>query len=167
MVIGRVGVGFLSAVILGCGGPSGRTEDAGSVTGVAECADTAARAAFAVQVTGSDFRWHVRYPGPDGRAGTEDDVRGERDVHLPACTSARIDLESDDYIYTFSLPHLGLREIAVPAMTFALEFDTGPVGTYDLRGDQLCGYAHPALIGKLVIEPAADFDARLEEVAGD
>jgi cytochrome c oxidase subunit 2 len=160
-------MGFLLAAMLGCGGPAGGPEGAGSVTDPERCADTvAAGAPFIVQVTGRDFRWHVRYPGADGRLGTADDLRGERDVHLPACASARIELESDDYIYTLSLPHRGLREIAVPAMTFALEFDTGPAGTYDLRGDQLCGYAHPALIGKLVIEPGAAFESRLGAAPG-
>jgi cytochrome c oxidase subunit 2 len=85
-----------------------------------------------------------------------------RDVHLPTNTPTRIRLMSDDYVYTFAVPHFGVNQIAVPEMVFPVDLQPTAVGTYELLGDQLCGYAHPALLGKLVVDTEAGFTAWLD-----
>ncbi len=112
-----------------------------------------------IQVTGHAFRWQVRYPGRDGKLGTADDLTGERDIHVPRNTRVRLHLRSADYVYSLALPHLGLKEIAVPDLAYELEFAGGAGGTYELRGDQLCGYTHPDLIGKLIVASAPVYAA--------
>ena len=116
-----------------------------------------------VRVTGEDYEWHVAYPGPDDRLDTPDDIVTRRHVHLPAETSVRLQLRSRDYVYSLALPHLQLREIAVPELAFALEFPSGPVGRHELMGDQLCGSAHPLLEGELIVEPPERFERWLRE----
>jgi len=119
-----------------------------------------------VHVTGDDFVWRIRYPGADGIHGTIDDVATTRHLHLPERTDVRIELRSRDYLYTFALPSLGLNEIAVPDLLFTLEFATPVPGTFTLRGDQMCGFSHADLIGRLVIDSHAEFKewiARISE----
>ena len=117
-----------------------------------------------IEVVGRDFQWEVRYPGPDGVLGTEDDRIGARDVHVPVGARAKLHLRSRDYIYFLALPHLGLKEIAVPELEYALEFDAGAAGRYELLGDQMCGYTHPGLLGELIVESREDFVSALQKM---
>ena len=116
-----------------------------------------------VEVTGREFRWHIRYPGPDGRLGTADDIRVLGDLHLPAHTKVTVRLTSEDYVYTFALPHIGAKEIAVPEMFFSIAFETDSSGVFEVLGDQLCGYAHKDLIASLIVQNRADFEAWLHQ----
>lgn len=106
-----------------------------------------------IRVTGRDYGWHLRYPGPDGRLGTDDDVEAERHIYVPSGTHVRLELESDDYMYQLGLPDFGVREIAVPDLHFSMEFDSGASGKHRLEGDQFCGFSHPDLFADLVVLP--------------
>ena len=110
-----------------------------------------------VDVVGHEFAWHFRYPGPDGQPGTVDDVETTGDLHLPSQTDAELRLHSRDFIYTFALPELGQHEVAVPEMTFTVSFATEAPRTLELLGDQMCGFQHEQLKGKLVIESDREF----------
>ena len=116
-----------------------------------------------IEVTGDDFQWHIRYAGPDGRLNTPDDVQSIRNVHLPIHVTAKIQLKSKDYLYSFSLPHQGLKQLAVPDLVFPLEFKVKSLGSFPLLGDQLCGYAHPDLMGELIVQSREDFEIWMEE----
>jgi cytochrome c oxidase subunit 2 len=95
---------------------------------------------------------------------TADDITALGNLHLPVHTKTTIRLTSDDFIYTLSLPEIGVKEMAVPEMFFFLAFETDSVGTFDLLGDQLCGYAHRSLIANLVVENRVDFEAWLNQM---
>ena len=113
---------------------------------------------YVVLITGRNFNWHIRYPGPDDKLGTEDDIHARRHLHLPEGTKVRLQLASDDYIYSLALPDWNLKEIAVPDLSFSLELETGNMGEFDLLGNQMCGYTHPNLIGHLTIQSHTDFN---------
>lgn len=112
-----------------------------------------------VELRGEKGAWRARYAGADGTLGTPDDVVGGQDVHLPTNTPVRLELRSNDAIYFFSVPALGLNESAIPKLTFSLVFTTGRPGTFELRQDGMCGAAHPNLKGQLVVESPDAFEA--------
>ena len=116
-----------------------------------------------IEVTGSDFQWHIRYPGRDGRLDTPDDVHSLKNIHVPVHVMVKIQLKSKDYLYSLALPHLGLKQLAVPAMVFPLEFEAESTGSFPFLGDQLCGYSHPSLMGELIVQSREDFESWLEE----
>jgi len=118
--------------------------------------------ALVVAVTGEDFRWHYRYPGDDGQLGTGDDVRATGDLHLPAHRRIFLRLTSEDYLYTFSLPELSKTEAAIPDLEMTLELATGAPGTFELRGDQFCGYSHEGLMGKMIVQEAEELRAWMQ-----
>ena len=118
---------------------------------------------LAVEVTGHDFRWHYRFPGRDGRLGTADDLRASGPLHLPVGAEVELRLTSLDFVYQLGLPHLGLKEIAVPELMFSMEFSTDREGRFELRGDQMCGYSHQSLITELVVESQAEFHDWLDD----
>ncbi|MEM7501205.1 MAG: hypothetical protein AAF417_04155 [Pseudomonadota bacterium] len=109
-----------------------------------------------IDVTGDEFNWYFRYPGPDGELGTEDDRHSVQDLYLPANSNINLNLHSNDYLYSFALPELGLQEIAVPDLNFELEFTTEDERTLQLLGDQFCGFAHETLIGKVYVRESDD-----------
>ena len=45
----------------------------------------------------------------------------------------------------------------MPEMTYWLEWDTGPAGSFEMLGDQMCGADHPTLRGDLVVESLPAF----------
>lgn len=147
----------------------------GAVIALPGCGDVAARSRapssefriptpLEIEVTGSAFHWHVLYPGADGLLGTDDDVHGRRDVHLPQNAQARVHLRSKDYVYTMSFPQLGLKEIAVPDLEFSLAVQALEKGVFELRGNQMCGFTHPNLLGRLVVHTAGDYAAEMDRL---
>lgn len=104
-----------------------------------------------VEVTGNEFNWYFRYPGEDGILGTNDDRHSVQNLYLPDNALVTLKLSSKDYVYSFALPDLSLEEIAVPDMSFEMQFKTGEEQKMTLMGDQLCGYIHPTLIGDVYI----------------
>ena len=104
-----------------------------------------------------------RRSGPDARFDTADDILARRHLHVPARTAVVIDLRSEDYVYTFHLPHFDLIEAAIPDMRSQLEFETESPGISELLGSQMCGYAHPQLLGDVVVHTPQEFEAWLAE----
>jgi cytochrome c oxidase subunit 2 len=147
-----IAIGVVTAPLPGC------------LAGADDASPVYAGGPLVIDVTGDDYEWHIRYPGADGAAGTDDDVVTLRHLHLPEHTPVTLRLHSADYLYTFGLPHLDLKEIAVPDLVFTLEFETAAAGAFELRGDQMCGYTHPSLIGRVIVEPPSQFVRWLETV---
>ncbi len=116
---------------------------------------------LSIAITGRDFQWEIVYPGRDGQLGTADDLRSKRDLDVPARTTITLLLTSQDYIYMFELPEIGVREMAVPELEFSVTFGPVQPNVYDLRGNQMCGYEHPDLLGRLFVHTPSQFSARM------
>jgi heme/copper-type cytochrome/quinol oxidase subunit 2 len=110
-----------------------------------------------IRVVGDGYEWLVRYPGPDALLDTDDDVQAKQNLRLPEHTRVQIEVHSSDYIYGFRIPGLGVNEMAVPELVFIADFETPESSVHILKGDQMCGYAHPRLIGHVIIEPKRQF----------
>ncbi|TDJ54837.1 MAG: hypothetical protein E2O40_06745 [Planctomycetota bacterium] len=110
-----------------------------------------------VRVTGRDFKWHLRYPGPDRRLDTADDVFAQRHLHLPMNADIELELRSADFVYSLYLPDYELVEMAFPGRPYVVEFTTWSEGTSRLLGSQMCGFTHEQLLGDLVVQTPADF----------
>ena len=104
-----------------------------------------------VEVTGDDFNWHFHYPGIDGQFGTEDDMHSVRNLYLPDNASVTLKLHSNDYLYSLSIPDIEKQEIAVPDLEYVMQFKTSEKNTWELKGDQFCGFSHESLIGNVYV----------------
>ena len=122
-----------------------------------------AQGVLKIDITGDDFRWHIRYPGSDGELASDDDILARRHLHIPLGTKIRLRLLSRDYVYTLNLPDFTIREIAVPDLEFFLEFQVDKAGTYELRCDQMCGNTQMNMNGTLVVESPREFNRWLAE----
>jgi heme/copper-type cytochrome/quinol oxidase subunit 2 len=115
-----------------------------------------------VQMTGGDYEWHILYPGPDGELHTGDDIETLRHLHVPADVETTVHLTSRDYLYSLKVPEFAVKEVAVPDLTMTWTLPPTSPGTYELKGDQLCGYSHENLIGNVVVQKHDDFVRWLE-----
>lgn len=122
--------------------------------------------AIIVEATGHKYFWRFRFAGPDGKFGTDDDVRVEDEIHLPLGREITFLITSDDYIYTMAIPKLELRQIAIPDLTYSLNFQTTATGEFDVNADALCKvrYFHDEYMGRVVVQPESAFDSWYKEV---
>lgn len=116
-----------------------------------------------VRVAAQDTSWSASYllEGADG--GTEAVVPSGREVHVPLGAEVALELQSRDFICLFAMPGLKLRDFAAPGLPGALRFRAESKGSFELRGDELCGLPHTDKTrGRLVVEEPAAFRAWLK-----
>lgn len=111
-----------------------------------------------IEMTGHDFKWASRYAGNDEKMDTDDDIHAQQVLHVPINAEVEIVLKSLDYLYSLEVPLAEKKEIAVPDLEFSLSFKADKMGTFEMPGDQMCGYTHPDLMGTLVVESREDYD---------
>jgi cytochrome c oxidase subunit 2 len=147
--------------------------------------ETAPAGALQVEVTGQQFVWNMRYPGPDGKFGALDikqindqagnplgidakDPAGKDDIMsatmpVPAGRPVEVILRSKDVTHSFFVPELRLKQDAVPGMIIRIHFTAEKPGVYEMPCTELCGLGHYKMRSFLeVMEPAA-FEKWLQE----
>jgi len=151
-----------------------------------------------VRVVAQQFAWNVWYPGEDGKFGTakpelvdetnnplgldrendpaaKDDLTTINQLHLPVNKPVIVYLSSKDVIHSFNLPHMRIKQDAIPGLVIPLWFvptkTTEQMRTekgmaefdYEIACAQLCGNSHSNMRGMLTIHDDAGFAAWLEE----
>ncbi|MCZ6670531.1 MAG: cytochrome c oxidase subunit II [Acidobacteria bacterium] len=110
-----------------------------------------------VKVIGKQFNWRIIYPGPDNEFGTKDDLEKENDLHVPINKKILVLLGSDDVIHSFFLPHLRVKQDALPGREIAIWFEATKAGTYEIACAELCGFGHYNMRGHLFVDSAEDY----------
>jgi cytochrome c oxidase subunit 2 len=100
--------------------------------------------ALVVHVTGEQFAWNVRYPGPDGLFGrtdiklidlqmnplgidredpaAKDDITTLNQLYLPVNRPVIVKLRSKDVIHSFGVPEFRVKQDAIPGLTIPIWF---------------------------------------------
>jgi len=112
---------------------------------------------FEIQVTAKQFNWEVLYPGPDGKLGTEDDVKFDNDLHVPVNKVVRLHLTATDVIHSFFIPNLRFKQDVVPGRTIPGWFEATKPGRYEMPCAELCGFGHSGMKGWLHVHSAEDY----------
>ncbi len=118
---------------------------------------------FELQVVAKQFNWDVVYPGPDGKFGTDDDVKFDNDLHVPVNKVVRIQLSAKDVIHSFFLPNLRLKQDAVPGRTILVWFEATKPGKYEIPCAELCGFGHSGMKGWLHVHTPEEYKKWAEE----
>jgi len=137
--------------------------------------------AIQIEVTGLQFAWYFRYPGPDATFGAtqprfasapegnpigidpadphsaDDLVTSE--LVLPADLEIDLTLHAQDVIHGFSVPELRLKQNAIPGETIHIHFIPTAPGTYAILCTQLCGLGHYRMNANLRILPWDEFQS--------
>jgi len=133
-----------------------------------------------VEVTGMQFAWYFRYPGPDGKLGRTkpeledasvgnpvgidpDDPASKDDVvtgtmYLPVDREAEVVLRSQDVIHSFFVPAMRFKQDAVPGLMIHMHFTPTKIGDYEIACAELCGLGHYKMHGMLKVVSQADYD---------
>jgi len=137
-----------------------------------------------VEITGRQFFWYVRYPGPDGKFGRVDpkrisvsnplgldpsDPAGKNNVlvvnelHLVNNRPVEVRIRSVDVIHSFFLPNFRVKQDAVPGRVAEIWFTPDKPGTYQIACAQLCGVGHYTMRGNVTVDTQAAFDTWLKQ----
>jgi cytochrome c oxidase subunit II len=139
-----------------------------------------------VEVTGRQFFWYIRYPGPGGtfaRTDTKFISQGNplgldpadpatrtnvvilNELHMVNNRPIEVRLRSVDVIHSFFLPNFRVKQDAVPGRTFAIWFTPDKEGKYQIACAQLCGTGHYTMRGSVTVESQDAFDQWLTQQA--
>ena len=87
------------------------------------------------------------------------------EAHVPLDEDVLVNLQSRDVLHDLFLPHLRIKQDAVPGHTIPVWFRPLEEGTYDLVCAELCGWGHYKMKGQLTVEPREEFNAWLKKMA--
>jgi len=111
----------------------------------------APRVPLLAEVTARQFQWVIKYPGPDAKLNTPDDLYTVGDLHFVKDQTALIQLKSADVIHSFFLPQMRIKQDAVPGLTIPVWFDADTAGRYELVCAELCGWGHYKMRGNVTV----------------
>ncbi len=149
--------------------------------------------AFLVEITGEQFAWSIRYPGPDGKFGkvdpklisydnplgidmsdeaSKDDIvfpAGEGVLYLPLNHPVVLLIRSKDVIHSPFIPNFRVKQDAVPGMVTRTWFVPKKEGEYELACAELCGLGHYRMKSLVVVKPMEEVQEWLSQQtpAGD
>ncbi len=144
--------------------------------------DPAGANAVRVEVTGMQFAWYFRYPGPDGKFGatnpeledasaggeaalgldpkdpaSKDDVVTGTMV-VPVNREIEVILRAHDVIHSFFIPQMRFKQDAVPGLAIHMHFTPIQTGDYEILCAELCGLGHYKMHGMLKVVSQEEFD---------
>jgi len=146
---------------------------------------TVPKGASVIEVVGQQWNWSYRYPGKDGVLGLTEprlinvdnpfgidpsDPHGQDDtlissaeLHIPIGQPVKILLRSRDVSHQFAVPEFRVKMDMVPGTESYFWFTPTRVGSFNVLCEQLCGIAHFAMRGRVVVEEQAQYDAWLAQ----
>jgi cytochrome c oxidase subunit 2 len=117
------------------------------------------------EVTGRQFNWDFRYPGPDNELYTRDDiVRTDGNLYLPYGEEVLLKITSADVLHSFFLPNLRLKQDVVPGMDQRMWFKATENGSFDIVCAELCGWGHYKMKGRIHLLTREKYEQKLEEM---
>ena len=148
----------------------------------AERFNAAGADAVRVEVTGMQFAWYFRYPGPDGKFGatkpeledasaggeaalgldpkdpaSKDDVVTGTMV-VPVNREVEVILRAHDVIHSFFIPQMRFKQDAVPGLAIHMHFTPIQTGDFEILCAELCGLGHYKMHGMLKVVSQEEFD---------
>jgi cytochrome c oxidase subunit II len=144
-----------------------------------------------VEVTGMQFAWYFRYPGPDGKFGQTDpklidpssgneaaiglntsDAAAKDDIvsgtmFLPVNREVDLTLRAVDVIHSFFVPSFRFKQDAVPGLAIHMHFTPTEIGDYEIACAELCGLGHYKMHGIVKVISQTDFDKWLAQREAD
>ena len=123
--------------------------------------DTYPRDAIHLGLEAKQFEWHVTYPGPDAKLGTDDDFMKRDSIHLVVDRDYVLEMTARDVVHSFFVPAFRLKQDIVPGMDIKLWVKPTRTGTFELACSELCGLGHYRMRGVVIVHSPADYAAWL------
>lgn len=136
-----------------------------------------------IEVLGEQWQWSYRFPGEDGKlgevaaryvapdnpfgmspgdpAGADDILVRSNELHLPVDRPVKMLLRSKDVLHDFAVPQFRVKMDMLPGSVTYAWFTPTRTGTFDVLCMELCGIAHYAMRGRVIVDTEEDFKAWL------
>lgn len=118
-----------------------------------------------VEVNARQWAWDFRYPGPDGRFATADDVVTFNDLRIPVGVPVHVEVAAVDVIHSFYLPNFRQKIDAVPGTINSLWFEAKETGQFNIACAQHCGVNHYLMKGYLTVLTPEDYASWMAQAA--
>lgn len=134
-----------------------------------------------IEAIGQQWKWTYRLPGKDGDFGKVDakliapdnpfgmdpeDPNGFDDVlindatvHIPVGVPVQFWLRSKDVLHNFTVTEFRVKMDLVPGLVTYIWLEPTKVGEYEVLCEELCGVAHYAMRGRVIVDEAEDYAA--------
>jgi len=144
--------------------------------------------AVVIEVTGQQFEWIVRYPGPDGKLGRVtpelvdnttnpagldredppalDDIVVRNQLHVPLGAPVSLRLRGRDVLHSFSVASFRVKQDVVPGIIGRTLFVPTTAGRYEIACTQVCGMGHYRMRGAVYVDPPDEYRAWLAQKTG-
>src|ERR1043166_621557 len=141
-----------------------------------------------LRVIAQQFAWNARYPGADGKFGSnrldliaadnplgldktdpaaKDDVfAAGNEMAVPVGKPVIAHITSLDVIHSFKVVPLRMTQDANPGMSIPVHFVPTITNTYLIQCSQLCGNGHSSMRGVFKVLSQEDFDKWLKSKSG-
>jgi len=141
-----------------------------------------------IRIIGKQFEWMARYPGADGKFGSnridlvstenpmgldksdpaakDDIIATGNEMAVPVDKPVIAHISSLDVIHSFKVVPLRMTQDANPGMSIPVHFVPTLTNTYQIQCSQLCGNGHSSMRGIFKVLSTNDFNAWLTKKAG-
>ena len=128
------------------------------------------------EVTARQFEWRIRYPAPDRRFSGQpdidrwlkqpepDDLYAVNDLRVPTGRPVMFYLKTEYVQHSFFVPHLRVKQDAVPGLAIPVWFEAIRGGQYDLTCAELCGWGHYKMKARVWAQPEEDYRAYIQDL---
>jgi len=121
--------------------------------------------AVRIEINAHQWAWDARYPGPDGRFNTRDDIVTLNDIRVPVDAPILLQVASTDVIHAFNLPNFRTKIDAVPGQVNRIWFQAKTTGEFDVGCAQHCGAAHYKMKAQLTVLPREEYERWAREMS--
>ena len=141
-----------------------------------------------MRIIAQQFNWTARYPGADGKFGSnridlisrenplgldkndpaakDDILAAGNEMAVPVGKPVIAHISSLDVIHSFKVVPLRMTQDANPGMSIPVHFIPTKTNTYQIQCSQLCGTGHSTMKGIFKVLSQQEFDAWLKTKAG-
>jgi cytochrome c oxidase subunit II len=116
-------------------------------------AEPPAPARVAIDITGFQYWWMVRYPDQDATTANE--------IHIPVGEPVQLNLSSVDVIHSFWVPQLMGKLDVIPGRTNTTWIQASEPGAYYGECAEYCGLQHARMAFLVIADPPQQFAAWL------
>lgn len=138
-----------------------------------------------VEAVGQQWHWSFRYPGADGEfgkietkhitlnnpfglnpedpAGQDDILIASPELHIPLNEPIKILLRSKDVLHDFAVAQFRVKMDLVPGLVTYVWLTPTRTGKFEILCEELCGVAHHAMRGNVVVDERADYEVWLSK----
>ncbi len=113
---------------------------------------------MAIEVTGNQWWWYVRYLNDDPRQI----LVTANEIHIPVGRPVMIRGTSQDVIHSFWVPNLHGKRDLIPSRVTTEWIQADSPGVYRGQCAEFCGLQHAHMVLWVIAEPAAKFNAWMQ-----